>query len=128
MATPTGTKKGTQKGARSLEPKSRSVNEVRLQGRLADAPELRELPSGDQVLTFRLIVDRLGSRASQAPVDTIDCTAWTASLRKRAAGWEAGEVLVVEGALRRRFWQSPQGARSRYDVEVARVSRQRGER
>ena len=101
------------------------VNEVRLRGRLAASPEPRELPSGDEVVTFRLIVDRRGARASTAPVDTVDCTLWGASLRRRARTWEPGEVLLVEGALRRRFWRSPQGPRSRYDVEVARVTRDR---
>ncbi|HEX5016858.1 MAG TPA: single-stranded DNA-binding protein [Actinomycetes bacterium] len=100
---------------------------MRLRGRLADTPEARELPSGDQVVTFRLIVDRRGSRASQVAVDTIDCTVWSSALRRRVSAWSAGDVLTVEGALRRRFWRSGEGARSRYDVEVSRASRQPSE-
>ncbi|MFL6181101.1 MAG: single-stranded DNA-binding protein [Actinomycetes bacterium] len=109
----------------SVRQKQHPLNEVRLRGRLADRPEVRELPSGDEVVTFRLVVGRRRSRGSQVSVDTIDCTVWSASLQRRAATWEAGEVLVVEGALRRRFWRSPQGARSRYDVEVQKVTRVR---
>jgi single-strand DNA-binding protein len=101
------------------------VNEVRLRGRLADRPETRRLPSGDEVVTFRLVVRRRRTRGSQVSVDTIDCTVWGASLRRRASAWLPGDVLVVEGALRRRFWRSPQGARSRYDVEVQKVTRAR---
>ena len=33
-------------------------NEVLLLGRLSVAPEPRELPSGDEITTFRLVVDR----------------------------------------------------------------------
>ena len=112
-------------GAASTTPLQHPLNEVRLRGRLADQPEVRELPSGDQVVTFRLVVGRRRTRGSQVSVDTIDCTVWSASLQRRATSWNAGEVLVVEGALRRRFWRSPQGARSRYDVEVQKVTRVR---
>ena len=112
-------------GAASTTPLQHPLNEVRLRGRLADQPEVRELPSGDQVVTFRLVVGRRRTRGSQVSVDTIDCTVWSASLQRRATSWDAGEVLVVEGALRRRFWRSPQGARSRYDVEVQKVTRVR---
>ena len=112
-------------GAAATTAPQHPVNEVRLRGRLADRPEVRALPSGDEVVTFRLVVGRRRSRGSQVSVDTIDCTVWSATLQRRAVSWEAGEVLVVEGALRRRFWRAPQGARSRYDVEVQKVTRVR---
>lgn len=109
-------------------PGATAVNEVRLSGRLAASPESRELPSGDEVVTFRLIVDRQGSSGTKAPrsgVDTIDCSVWKAGLRRRSMSWQSGDLLVVEGALRRRFWRSPAGPRSRYDVEVTKAHRQR---
>src|SRR6476619_2466891 len=44
-----------------------AVNEVRLVGRVSQAPEERVLPSGDALWTFRLVVPRAGSRSrSQA--------------------------------------------------------------
>jgi single-strand DNA-binding protein len=98
-------------------------NLVQLQGRLAAAPDCKVLPSGDEVVTFRLIVARRPAAKYGPKVDTIDCTAWSAALRRRAASWGPGDLLTVEGRLRRRFWRSPQGPRSRYDVEVRRVSR-----
>ena len=109
----------------------RPVNEVRLCGRLAAEPEERVLPSGDSLVTFRLVVLRPASRrkgpaGGRAPsVDTIDCSAWSAALRRRVVTWTAGDLISVEGALRRRFWHSPAGARSRYDVEVVQASRRR---
>lgn len=99
-----------------------SENQVRLVGRVAAAPQVTALPSGDEVVTWRLIVDR--PSAEQAPyVDTLDCAAWSARTRRSARSWSAGDLVTVEGALRRRFWRGPQGPRSRYEVEVTAARR-----
>jgi len=105
------------------------VNTVHLVGRLAAAPETRELPSGDALVTMRLVVDRPpGARRASASgrvvtVDTIDCCVWRAGLRRRVLRWEPGDQVVVDGSLRRRFWRSPGGAQSRYEVEVVKARR-----
>ena len=102
-------------------------NEVLLVGRLAAAPVERELPSGDLLATFRVIVDRPPVRKPVSErtttVDTLDCVVWTAALRRAAAGWAPGDVLELDGALRRRFWRSPGGTASRYEVEVTKARR-----
>src|SRR5690606_28639396 len=61
-------------------------NQVLLRGRLADVAEQRILPSGDEIVSFRLIVDRSATarRRSRQLVDTFDCSVWTARLRTRA--------------------------------------------
>lgn len=108
-------------------------NEVVLVGRVSAPAEERELPSGDIIMTWRLVVDRPppargrthGRRA--ATVDTFDCVVWTAKLRRAVRGFAAGDVVAVEGALRRRFWRGGAGAASRCEVEVVaarRMSRQ----
>ncbi len=89
-------------------------NEVHLTGRLAADPEERALPSGDRLVAFRVVVER----AEPGRVDTVDCAAWSASARRSALRWSAGDVVAVSGALRRRFWRSPAGTASRYEVEV----------
>ena len=98
-------------------------NRVLLQGRLAAVPEERTLPSGDALVTFRLVVDRSRPREGGPTIDTIDCVAWTAALRKRLLRLEAGAELEVGGALRRRFWRSDRGAVSRCEVEVTELRR-----
>jgi single-strand DNA-binding protein len=95
------------------------ANEVRLCGRVAAAPQERVLPSGDPLVTFRLVV----ARAERAGVDTIDCVAWSARVRRVAVRWGPGDVVAVDGALRRRFWRGGQGPRSRYEVEVGAARR-----
>jgi len=105
-------------------------NEVVLVGRLGAAADSRVLASGDEVSTFRLVVRRAPPRrpprptAPRAPVvDTVDCAVWTAVLRRAVRGWEPGDVVEVHGALRRRFWRSPGGPVSRYEVEVVKARR-----
>jgi single-strand DNA-binding protein len=115
------------------------VNEVRLVGRLAVAPVHKELPSGDPLVSFRLVVERdLTARRSAAnggrsaanggssrspTVDTLECSAWRRDVQRTMARVEPGEVLEVSGALRRRFWRTGTGAASRSEVEVLRVRR-----
>jgi single-strand DNA-binding protein len=99
-----------------------AVNTVVLRGRLAAAAVSRVLPSGDTVATFRLVVDRLPHRPG-ARVDTLDCAAFRADVRRRLERASAGEVLELTGSLRRRFFRTPGGAASRYEVEVATLIR-----
>jgi single-strand DNA-binding protein len=102
------------------------ANEVHLVGRLAAEPVPRELPSGDLVVTFRLVVARERTRASAArtaTVDTIDCAAWTKGAQRSLRAWEPGDVIEVRGALRRRFWRAAHGASSRSEVEVSSARR-----
>jgi single-strand DNA-binding protein len=102
------------------------LNAVSLCGRLAAEPETRELPSGDLLLTFRVVVDRPprpGDRRRQ--VDAIDCAAWSARVQRSVRAWSAGDVVSVEGHLRRRFRRGEAGSTSRVEVEVTRARRAR---
>ena len=93
------------------------VNEVRLRGRWT-AATARTLPSGDEVVTARLVVPR-----ASTGVDTIDCAVWKSGLRSRALKVVDGTTMEVEGSLRRRFWRTPGGPASRYEVEVTAMRR-----
>lgn len=102
-----------------------TCNEVVLRGRVAAPPEERELPSGDSLLTVRLIVDRdatARSRSSQR-VDTIDCVAWGARVQRTLRSWATGDTVHVDGSIRRRFFRGDSGAVSRVEVEVKRARR-----
>ena len=95
-------------------------NDVVLCGRLAAPAEQRELPSGDVVLTARIIIDRDTSEQtkSRQRVDTIDCAAWQARVQRTMRSWQGGDVVQIAGALRRRFFRGAAGAVSRTEVEV----------
>lgn len=103
-------------------------NEVVLVGRVPAAPEERELPSGDVLVTWRLVVGRPPGRrppegVRATTVDTLDCVAWSAATRRAAAALLPDDVVEVTGALRRRFWRAGAGAASRCEVEVSSVRR-----
>jgi single-strand DNA-binding protein len=103
------------------EPDSEPVNEVRVRGRWVGAQE-RQLPSGDSVVVARVIVPR-----STGGVDTLDCAVWAPpALRRRALRMSDDSVVEVTGSLRRRFWRTPGGPASRYEVEVSSIRRLRG--
>ncbi|MEP6798825.1 MAG: single-stranded DNA-binding protein [Lapillicoccus sp.] len=112
-------------------PADPATNEVRLVGRVSGAPEAREMPSGDEVVQFRVVVRRPPARARPATetprtqVDTIDVACWSPSTRRLARRLAAGDVVEVEGALRRRFYRAGAVAVSRYEVEAVTVRRQR---
>lgn len=99
------------------------VNEVRLIGRIGAAPVETELPSGDTITAFRLIVVRPEGHGSTQRVDTLDCTAWTSRVRRSAAAWRKDDVIEVEGAIRRRFFATATGRASRVDIEVSAARR-----
>jgi single-strand DNA-binding protein len=106
------------------------LNQVHLGGRLAAAPVAVVLPSGDELVTLRLVVPRPPgpgrARSRAATVDTVDCSVWPAALRRTVSRWQPGDLIEVEGSLRRRFWRGPGGGpQSRYDVEVVRARRTR---
>lgn len=103
-------------------------NEVLVVGRVSGSPVEREMPSGDPVVTWRVVVDRPGKAVPgvrRPTVDTVDCVAWAAGLRRSARALTDGDVVQVEGALRRRFWRVGGGATSRCEVEASSVRRLR---
>ena len=107
---------------------SETVNSVTLVGRVSAAPEVRELPSDDELVTFRLIVARPPGRkdadsAQRTKVDVIDIACWSARSRRAALRLEPDTVVQVEGSLRRRFFRAGGGAASRYEVEAHSLKR-----
>jgi single-strand DNA-binding protein len=102
------------------------VNTVTVVGRVSAAPEARVLPSGDELVSFRVIVPRApGGRheGARTQVDVIDIACWSARTRRSAKRLEADDDIRVEGALRRRFFRAGAGAASRYEVEARSVRR-----
>lgn len=98
-------------------------NEVRICGRVSGEVTERSLPSGDRVVTFRVVARRPGRGPTR--VDTIDVAAWTARTRASAGRLGDGQRVEVAGSLRRRFFRAGGGAASRYEVEAASVRRLR---
>ena len=101
-----------------------SCNEVTLVGRVGATPERRDLPSGDQLVTLRVVVDRPPQKGvTKRAVDVIDVACWTRRTQRAASGLEPDDGVRVEGALRRRFFAAAGGRASRYEVEASRLVR-----
>lgn len=100
-------------------PPEGGVNEVRLVGRVSQAPEERVLPSGDVLWTCRVVVPRPAS-SGRVTVDAIECAAWSPRARRSVASWQPDDVVEVSGAVRRRFFRAAGGPASRVEVEIAR--------
>jgi len=110
------TKKNSSKEEQEID---YSLNDLLLRGRVSAPATTKELPSGDKVVEFRLII----TRESREGVDTLDIAAWSAKSRKIALTLDSDEWIEVSGSIRRRFWQSPAGVASRWQVEAAEILR-----
>lgn len=105
-----------------------TVNEVRLVGRLSAAAADRDLPSGDVITTFRVVVYRPEGAKGHGRFDALECHTWSRRVGRAAHGWGVDDVVEVRGALRRRFFRAEGRLQSMTEVEVfsGRVVRRRG--
>lgn len=100
-----------------------SRNQVALTGRISSQPVERELPSGDRVVSFRVVVARertAMTAKSRQTSDWVDCAAWGGRVRRTCGSWRVGDHVEIEGALRRRFFRADAGSSTRVEVEVLR--------
>lgn len=96
------------------------TNAVVLAGRVSSPPTVRELPSGDPLVTFRISVPRSSqSKPARRVSDWFDCAVWGGRVLASCQGWQVGDVVEVRGELRRRHFQTPAGPRQRVEVAVA---------
>jgi single-strand DNA-binding protein len=109
----------TKKKIAEVEDIDYSLNDCLLRGRVSALATDRELPSGEHVVEFRLII----TRAEREGVDTLDIAAWSAKSRRTALSLKAGEWVEVAGSVRRRFWQGPAGLASRWQIEGESITR-----
>ena len=114
------TKSTNSKNKESAEEKiDLSLTDLLLRGRVSAPATVKELPSGDKVVEFRLIV----SRIDRDGVDTLDIAAWSGKSRKTALSLKSDEWIEVSGSVLRRFWQNPAGLASRWQIQASEISR-----
>ena len=98
-------------------------NEVFLEGRVSNLPTEKLLPSGDTVTEFRIVIDRKNPKGDRREVDTLDIAVWLTKVRKKAMTLQIDDWVSIDGAVRRRFWKSPTGLASRWQVEASQLRR-----
>jgi single-strand DNA-binding protein len=102
-----------------------AANSVQLVGHVSGEPIERQLPSGDHLVSFRVVVPRspAARRRTRQSVDTVECSAWSAKVRRTAVRLAVGDLVTVSGELRRTFRRSRAGLRSWVTVDVDRIER-----
>jgi len=96
------------------------VNKVLLVGRLCTDPELKYTPSGVAVANFRVAVDRSFANAQgERETDFIDVVTWRQQAEFVNTYMTKGRLVLVEGRLQVRQWQTADGQRRRNTEVVA---------
>ena len=85
------------------------MNIVVLAGELSSAPQVRELPSGDSLVTYEVTTRNIDKKAESVPVVWFQAPASAADL-------DPHEPVVVTGRVRRRFFRSRGVTASRTEV------------
>lgn len=98
----------------------RSVNKVILVGNLTRDPEMRQTPNGQNVTTFGIATNREwvtqnGERKSSAEFH--ECVAWARLAEICANHLKKGSFIYVEGYLKTRSWDSPEGTK-KFKTEI----------
>ena len=94
---------------------ARSINQVILMGRLTRDPEMRTTPSGKNVTSFSLAVDRPTNDDS---ADFFDITAWEKTGELVNQYLSKGRRCLVQGRLSFRSWEQDGQKRSKVEVVV----------
>ena len=98
---------------------ARSLNQVTLMGNLTRDPELRQTPSGQNVTSFSLALNRSYKDQSgewQEATDYIDIVCWGPLAERVAQYLSKGRRCLVQGRLQSRSWE--QDGQKRNKVEV----------
>lgn len=98
---------------------ARSLNQVTLMGNLTRDPELRQTPTGQNVTSFSLALNRSYKDQSgewQEATDYIDIVAWGPLAERVSQYLSKGRRCLVQGRLQSRSWE--QDGQKRNKVEV----------
>lgn len=97
---------------------SKSFNQVTLVGNLTKDPDLRQTPSGQNVVSFSLALNR-SYKANDEWVETtdyVDVTAWGNLAEKIDQYLSKGRQVLVSGKLQSRSWEQDGQKRSKVEV------------
>ena len=98
---------------------ARSLNQVTLMGNLTRDPELRQTPTGQNVTSFSLALNRAYKDQSgewQEVTDYIDIVCWGPLAERVAQYLSKGRRCLVQGRLQSRSWEQDGQKRSKVEV------------
>lgn len=100
---------------------ARGFSKAIITGNLTRDPELRTTPSGSQVCSFSVAVNRSfkdSSGESKEDVSFIDCSAWGKAGEIIAQYASKGSGILVSGRLDQRSWEKDGQKHSRVEIVV----------
>lgn len=97
------------------------MNKVILIGRLTADPELRYTPSGTEVSTVTVAVNRMPNQNGEVVADFIRCIVWGKSAENLAKYMSKGRQVAIEGRLQVRSWEQDGSKRWTTEVVAERV-------
>ena len=101
---------------------ARGFSKVIIVGNVTRDPELRSTPSGTQVCSFSVAVNRSYKDNSGSNVENVsffDCSAWGKQGETIAQYVKKGSGILVSGRLEQRSWEDKEGQkRSRVEIVV----------
>jgi single-strand DNA-binding protein len=98
---------------------ARSLNQVTLMGNLTRDPELRQTPTGQNVTSFSLALNRSYKAQDgewQEATDYIDIVAWGPLAERVSQYLSRGRRCLVQGRLQSRSWEQDGQKRSKVEV------------
>ncbi len=98
---------------------ARSLNQVTLMGNLTRDPELRQTPTGQNVTSFSLALNRSYKDASgewQEATDFVDIVCWGPLAERVAQYLSKGRRCLVQGRIQSRNWEQDGQKRSKVEV------------
>jgi single-strand DNA-binding protein len=98
----------------------RSVNKVILIGNLTRDPEMRQTPNNQNVTTFGLATNRAWVTQGGDKKDSAEfheCVAWARLAEICSEYLKKGNLVYVEGYLKTRNWESPEGIK-KFKTEI----------
>lgn len=102
-----------------------SLNRVFLMGNLTRDPELRYTPSGQAVTNFSIAINRAYKNQEGETIEAVDfirIVAWGRQAEICSEYLSKGRLVLVEGSLQQRSWETPAGEkRSVIEVRANRV-------
>ena len=100
---------------------ARGFSKAIITGNITRDPELRTTPSGSQVCSFSVAVNRNykdSSGESKEDVSFIDCSAWGKAAEIISQYAKKGTGILVSGRLDQRSWEKDGQKHSRVEIVV----------
>ena len=94
-----------------------NFNKVILGGRLTDDVELKMTPSGVNVCSFSIAVNRKAHKDMERKADFIKCIAWKHDAVFISRYFKKGSCILIAGNIQNRSWLDANGIK-RYATEV----------